>query len=112
MTDLLLPDTRTRRIVTVAIVVGTLIGLSGAAEGPAWAGVLRVPCYAVACGLIVRFTTIVRHRLVGPLIVHEVAMAGIVLGWLVSDRPPGALINGLWLVIALVWFVVGGRRGD
>lgn len=106
----LLPDRRTTLIVAVAVVVGAAIAATAVGQGPGWAQVLRFPSYAVACALIVRFTTIVRLGLVPALVVHEVAMAGIVVSWLATGRPAGAVVNGLWLVGALVWFV--GRRPE
>lgn len=107
-----LPDRRARTIVAVAGVVGALIGVSGLAEGSSLLGqVVRPPAYAIACMVIVRFTTVVRERLVMPFVAHEIAMAAIALAWLDVGRTFGWVFNGAWLVSAAVWYVVGGRRG-
>lgn len=97
------------RIQVVAAIVGLLIGLSGAGEGSAASVAIRLPGYVVAVAAIVRWVGIVRHRWTAWFVAHQLAMAAIVVGWVLADRTPGVVVNGLWLVIAAVWYWAAGR---
>lgn len=90
--------------------VGLAIGLAGAGDGSALSVAVRLPGYPIACMAIVTFVGIVGDRRLGWFVAHEAAMAAIVIGWLLADRPDAAAFNGVWLVSAAIWFWVGSRR--
>jgi hypothetical protein len=93
----------------IAAAVGLAIGLAGAGDGSALSVAVRLPGYPVALMAITTFVGIVGDRRIGWFVAHEIAMAAIVVGWLLADRPEAALFNGIWLVSAAVWFAIGGR---
>jgi hypothetical protein len=66
--------------------------------------------YPVACGAIVRWIPIVRQRMVGWFVAHELAMVAICLGWALTPGSRGVLGNAAWGAIAIVWWVAAGRR--
>ena len=80
---------------SLAVAVATLLLLTG---------------YPVAVAVIARWPTVVRERRWRWFAAHEAGMAAIVAGWLVRGRVTPAVLNGGWLVVAVVWFVLGGRR--
>lgn len=96
----------------VGAVVGFAIGASSWVDDdlPLWTKVAFPVVYAVACAVILRMRGVVRHRRSGQFSAHQVAMAVIVVGWLVNDDASGALVNGAWLASAARWWVLEGRR--
>lgn len=66
--------------------------------------------YAVACAVILRMRGVVRYRRRAQFGAHQLAMAAIVGGWLLADRPSSAAVNGAWFVSAGIWWLVEGRR--
>jgi hypothetical protein len=52
---------------------------------------------------------IVRERNRDWLVAHELAMAGIAAGWALVPNWRGAIVNGAWGVIALVWWMSNPR---
>lgn len=89
--------------------VGVAIALPAISEGSAVAGALRLAGYPVACAAIVRWVPIVRTRHAGWLVAHELAMAAIAAGWALVPNGRGAIVNGAWGVIALVWWATNPR---
>ena len=73
-----------------------------AATGVATA--LHVVGYPVAVVVIARFVPVVRARRVRWFVAHELAVAAIVVGWLLRGRPGAAAVNAAWLATAAVWF--------
>lgn len=94
----------------IAGAVGLAIGLAGGGDGSALSVAVRLPGYPVALMAIVTFVGIVHDRRLGWFVAHELAMAAIVLGWLLAERPEAAIFNGIWFVSAAIWFVAGGRN--
>lgn len=41
---------------------------------------------------------------------HQISGWIVVVGWLLAGRPLIAAVHAAWLVIARIWFAVGGRR--
>lgn len=68
-------------------------------------GLLFVVGYPTAIVLLARFRRIVRTRAVGQFLVHQAAMAAVVVGWLLLDQPLGAALNAGWLVAAAGWWL-------
>jgi hypothetical protein len=66
--------------------------------------------YPVAIVVIARFIPVVRYRRIRWIVAHEVAVAAIVAGQALNDSTSGVVINGAWLVIAALWYALGGRR--
>ncbi|HMC52515.1 MAG TPA: hypothetical protein VKI64_07115 [Acidimicrobiales bacterium] len=93
----------------MAGVVGVAIALSSIRDGPAAAALLRLVGYPVACAAIVRWVPIVRFSRLDWLVAHELGMAAICVGWAIAGRWSGVAVNGAWLLIALVWWVMGAR---
>jgi hypothetical protein len=100
------------RIQLAAAAVGVAIALGSLTAGPPAAGALRLLGYPTACAAIARWVPIVRNRRRDWLLAHEAAMASICLGWALSGRWSGVIINGVWGVSAAVWWAVGGRRAN
>ena len=65
---------------------------------------LHLVGYPVAIGVIVRFVPVVRERRTAWFVAHEAAVAAIAAGWLLKDRPSGAVVNGAWGLIAAGWY--------
>jgi hypothetical protein len=97
------------RVQLVGGAVGVVIAAVSISEGPAMAGALRLAGYPVACAAIVRWVPIVRERNRRWLVAHELAMAGIAAGWALVPSWRGAIVNGAWGVIALVWWLSNPR---
>ena len=73
--------------------------------------VLLVVGYPVALGVLARLRPTLRERRVRWLVALELAMASIVVGWLLYGRPLAALPNAAALVgFALAWLVTGRSR--
>ena len=66
--------------------------------------------YPVAIAVIVRWVPVVRERRIRWFVLHELAVAAIVIGWATRGRWSGVAVNGSWLVIAAVWYWTAGRR--
>ncbi len=65
--------------------------------------------YPVSIAIIVRWIPVVRERRIAWFWVHEAAVAAIVLGWILRERWGAVVINGTWLVVAALWYWLGGR---
>lgn len=78
--------------------------------------VLRVVLFAfgypASLIVIVRFVPVVRERRLRWLVVHHVAVAAIVLGWLTNGDAPAIVVNSSWLVVSSVWYALGGRHSS
>lgn len=92
--------------------VGLAIGLTGAGQGSAISVAIRLVGYPVAVAAIVRWVPIVRERWTGWFVIHQLGMLAIVVGWSLTDRTAGVVINGLWFVVAAVWWFAAGSRGS
>ena len=77
----------------IAAAVGLAIGLAGAGDGSALSVAVRLPGYPVALMAIATFVGIVGDRRIGWFVAHEIAMAAIVVGWLLADRPRGRAVQ-------------------
>ena len=66
--------------------------------------------YPTSIAVIVRWLPVVRQRRIWWFVVHEVAVAAIVAGWIIKRDSMSALINGSWLVIAAAWYAAAGLR--
>ena len=66
--------------------------------------------YPVAIAVIVRFIPVVRERRTRWIVAHEIAVAAIVAGHALNDNTSAVVINGAWLLIAVLWYALGQRR--
>jgi hypothetical protein len=66
--------------------------------------------YPTSIVVLTRWLPVVRERRIRWFVVHEVAVAAIVAGWIIKRDSMSAVINGSWLVIAAVWYAAAGRR--
>lgn len=66
--------------------------------------------YPVSIAVILRFVPVVRERRVKWLVAHDAAVAAIVAGWALRRDWRAVAINSSWLVVANVWYALGGRR--
>jgi hypothetical protein len=64
----------------------------------------------VAIAVIVRWVPVVRERRWKWFAAEESATACIVAGQAIGGSIPGIVINSAWLVVAAVWYALGGRR--
>ena len=74
------------------------------------ATVLHVAGYPTAVALLTRFVPVVRERRVRWFLAHEAGMAAITGGWVLRGDNRAAAVNGTWLVLAAVWYALGGRH--
>ncbi len=65
--------------------------------------------YPVSLLCIARWIPIVRQRRLRWFVIHETAVACIVVGWVIKHRWSAVAINGTWLASAAVWYLVAGR---
>ena len=73
-------------------------------------GLLFAVGYPVSITVIVRWVPVVRERRIRWFVAHELAVAAIVAGWGLRGDPGAVAINATWLVVAAVWYALGGRR--
>jgi hypothetical protein len=66
--------------------------------------------YPVSITVIVRWIPVVRERRIRWFVAHELAVGAIVVGWALRGAPGAVAINATWLVVAAVWYGLGGRR--
>jgi len=66
--------------------------------------------YPTAIVVIVRFVPVVRERRLKWLVAHDAAVSAIVAGWALKGDRRAVAINASWLVVATVWYALGGRR--
>jgi hypothetical protein len=66
--------------------------------------------YPVSIAVIVRWVPVVREQRTRWLIFHHTAVAAIVAGWAIDGDVQAVVINGSWLVVSSIWYVLGGRR--
>jgi hypothetical protein len=72
-------------------------------------GVLFAVGYPVSITVIVRWIPVVRERRIRWFVAHELAVAAIVAGWALRDDIGAVAVNATWLVVAAIWYSVGGR---
>lgn len=72
--------------------------------------VLLVIGYPVAIVVIARWIPVVRERRTAWFAAHQAAVVAIVVGHALGDRTSAIVINGAWLVVATIWYGLGGRR--
>ncbi len=65
--------------------------------------------YPVSIAVIARFVPVVRERRLRWLVIHHVAVAGIVLGWALDSNWLAAIINASWLISSTLWYALGCR---
>lgn len=68
--------------------------------------------YPVSIIVILRFVPVVRERRLRWLVVHHMAVAAIVLGWITRGDVSAIVVNSSWLVVSSVWYALGGRRSS
>jgi hypothetical protein len=66
--------------------------------------------YPVSIAVIARFVPVVRDRRLRWLVIHDAAVACIVLGWAFGSNWQAVVVNATWLTAATIWYVLGGRR--
>lgn len=71
--------------------------------------VLFVAGYPVSIAVIVRWVPVVRERRIRWFLAHELAVIAIVAGWALRGDVGAVVVNATWLVVATVWYVLGGR---
>lgn len=71
---------------------------------------LFVVGYPVSITVIARWLVVLRERRLGWLVAHELAVAAIVIGWVIRGLWPAVVVNAAWLAVAAVWYAVVGRR--
>lgn len=66
--------------------------------------------YGLGLPIVFRIVRVVtsQHRL--AFAGHQIAMGIAALGWLISGRLSVAVVHGVWMIVARLWFVVGGNR--
>jgi hypothetical protein len=65
--------------------------------------------YPASIIVIVRFVPVVRERRLRWLVIHHIAVAAIVVGWITKGDVPAIVVNSSWLVVSSVWYALGGR---
>ena len=65
--------------------------------------------YPVSIAVISRWIPVVRQQRIRWFIIHQIAVAAIVLGQALRHRAIGVALNGSWFVIAAIWYIVVGR---
>jgi hypothetical protein len=68
--------------------------------------------YPASIIVILRFIPVVRERRLRWLVVHHIAVAAIVVGWITKGDVPAIVVNSAWLVVSSAWYVLGGRRRE
>jgi len=71
---------------------------------------LQLAGYPLSLVVIARWVPVVRERRWRWFAAHQAGMAAIVVSWLLRGKTAGAAVNGTWLVVAALWYVLGGRR--
>jgi hypothetical protein len=66
--------------------------------------------YPTSIVVILRFVPVVRERRWKWFVAHELAVAAIVTGWALKGDRRAVAVNSSWLLVAAVWFALGGRR--
>jgi hypothetical protein len=66
--------------------------------------------YPTSIAVILRFVPVVRERRLKWLVAHDLAVAAIVAGWALKGDRRAVAVNSTWLVVATVWYALGGRR--
>lgn len=72
--------------------------------------VLFIVGYPVAIVVILRWLPVLRERRIGWFAAHEGAVTAIVVGHALRRRVSGVVINGGWLVMAALWWLLAGRH--
>lgn len=65
--------------------------------------------YPVSIAVIARFVPVVRERRLRWLVIHHLAVAGIVLGWALDSNWLAVIINASWLISSTLWYALGRR---
>jgi hypothetical protein len=66
--------------------------------------------YPVSIAVVARFVPVVRDRRWKWFAAHQLAVAAIVIGWVLKGDRRAVTINSSWLVAATVWYALGGHR--
>jgi len=74
--------------------------------------VLFVIGYPVSLVCIARWIPIVQQRRLQWFVIHQAAVACIVAGWVIERRWSAVAINGSWLVVAALWYLMAGRAAE
>ncbi len=66
--------------------------------------------YGLALPIVFRLTRVIsaQHRL--AFAGHQLGMTVAMLAWVLSGRVVMAVIHGLWLIVARLWFATGSRQ--
>ena len=78
-------------------------------DAPTVSQVLFAFGYPISIVCIARWVPVVRQRRVRWFVAHTLAVSAIVAGWAIDGRGSAVAINGTWLVVSIVWWVLGGR---
>jgi hypothetical protein len=71
---------------------------------------LHLAGYPVSLVVIARWLPVVRERRWRWLAAHQAGVTAIVVGWLLRGKAAPVAVNGGWLVVAAIWYALGGRR--
>ncbi len=63
--------------------------------------------YPISILVIARWIPVVRERRWRWFWVHQIAVAMIVMGWIIEGETRSVAVNSIWLVTAAVWFMRG-----
>jgi hypothetical protein len=66
--------------------------------------------YPTSIVVILRYVPVVRERRWKWFAAHELAVAAIVSGWALKGDRRAVAVNSSWLLVAAVWYALGGRR--
>ena len=75
-----------------------------------FATLLQIVGYPTAIIVIARWVPVVREQRRSWFVAHTLAVAAIVAGWAIKGQTRSVIVNGAWLVVSVVWYVLGGRR--
>ena len=65
--------------------------------------------YPVSIVIIARWVPVVRERRLRWFVLHQIAVAAIVTGFILRERWGAVVINASWLLAAAAWYAVGPR---
>lgn len=68
--------------------------------------------YGLGLPILFRMTTVVAAQNRLAFTGHQIGFAVALLAWVLSARPSIAVIHGLWIAIAGIWFTLSGKLGS
>ncbi|CAN5678338.1 hypothetical protein BH20ACT2_BH20ACT2_15700 [soil metagenome] len=74
------------------------------------AAVLLLGGYAGAVSVLVRWIPVVLQRRTRWFVIHQIAVAAIVLGWIIQGRTSAIVVNGAWFIVAAAWYTLAAHR--